>query len=109
MVNKKATEFNHFGYKKAKAIRIKNLDTSLYVGDNGSVYEVTKHGPYGLFFRYRQIVESDNEPEYETCKECGQVHNEVAHRTYENPALPFSNKQRVVAAPPEGNNMEAFS
>jgi hypothetical protein len=51
------------------------------VGSDVSVYKITK---FGFFQKYNQVVEADNESEYKTCKECGQIHNELASRTYED-------------------------
>jgi hypothetical protein len=75
--NEGKDKFFHNG--RAKAGSIKKVRSELYVGSDGSVYEIDR---FGLFQKYKQIVPADNEPEYETCKECGQVHNGLANRTY---------------------------
>ena len=74
--NEGKDKFFHKG--RVKAGSIKKVRSELYIG-SGSVYEIDR---CGLFQKYKQIVPADNEPEYETCKECGQVHNGLANRTY---------------------------
>jgi len=68
-----------------KFARVKSGTTkvisTLYLGGDGSVFEITPLES-GLFQRYRQVVKADTQEEYEMCKECGQVHNELANRTY---------------------------
>jgi hypothetical protein len=94
----------HYSSSIGKATRIGKVNPLFYVANDGSIYETEK---LGLFQKCHKIVESDNEPDYEICKECGKVHNEIANRTYDNtPFSPFTNKQKVIAAPPEGNGEE---
>lgn len=71
----------HFPNSVRLSTCIDKADPILYIGDDGSAYEVEK---YGLFQKYKQVVEADTEPEYETCKDCGQMHNELASRTYDD-------------------------
>jgi hypothetical protein len=67
-----------------RAKRIGKISPFLYVGDDGSVYEIIKHRPYGMFQSFKLIVPANNEPKYKTCKECGQIHNELESRAYDD-------------------------
>lgn len=88
-MEKKDTHSNkHFDFSRGftkfarvKAGDIRKVRSTLYLGGDGSVFEITTLES-GLFQRYRQVVKADTQEEYETCKECSQVHNELANRTY---------------------------
>jgi hypothetical protein len=66
------------------AIRIDHVSPLHYVRQDGSMFEISESNSGPLFQKYKLIVPRDNEPDYETCKECGQIHNELASRTYDN-------------------------
>lgn len=69
-------------HSKRKAIQIGSIDPLLYVGEDGSVFEISKCQSNPLFQKYQLRVPSDDESDYETCKECGHIHNELAHRIH---------------------------
>jgi hypothetical protein len=69
-----------FDSSTRRATQIDRVDSLLYSSDS-SVYKIIK---FGLFWKYKQVVEADNETEYEICKECSQIHNELASKTYDD-------------------------
>ena len=71
-----------FGSSTGRATRIRKIAPLFYFGEDGSIFELLKCKTNPLFQKYKQIVETDFPEECETCKECGQVHNELANRTY---------------------------
>lgn len=71
-----------FGSSTGRATRIRKIAPLFYFGDDGSVFEILKCKTNPLFQKYKQIVETYPPEEYETCKECSQVHNELENRTY---------------------------
>ena len=71
-----------FGSSTGRATRIRKIAPLFYFGEDDSVFEILKCKTNPLFQKYKQIVEADPIEEYETCKECDQVHNQLANRTH---------------------------
>ena len=71
-----------FNPSKWTATQIVSIDPLLYVGHDGSVFEISKNESSPLFQKYILLVSPDDEPEYEVCKQCGHIHNDISFRSY---------------------------
>ena len=71
-----------FGSSTGRATRIRKIAPLFYFDGDSSVFEILKCKINPLFQKYKQTVETDPPEEYEMCKECSQVHNELTNRTY---------------------------
>lgn len=71
-------------YGRVKVGPIKKVRSVPHVGDDESVFEIKALEPNGLFRKYKRIVQAESQEKYERCKECVQIHNELASRTYDD-------------------------